>query len=155
MHESVARARMLLHPLLLILLLQVPMLLLLMHLPMLLMLMHMPLLLLLLIVMSLLHLLLHLQSLGPRRPALQVVVLNRWRRSRRGQAMPKQLTLPTLCFAFHGPPPSPSHEVLHSCYNVGIMTDSCKCLSPLHLRWGSKADNAQDRGRKKSRKQHV
>ena len=59
-----------------------------------------------------------------------------------------------VCFAFHGPPPSPSsHEVLHSCYNVGRMTDSCKCLSPLHLRWGSKADNAQDRGRKKSRRQ--
>jgi hypothetical protein len=56
-----------------------------------------------------------------------------------------------VCFAFHGPPPSPSHEVLHSCYNVCRMTDSCKCLSPLHLRWGSKAENAQDRGRKKSR----
>jgi hypothetical protein len=42
-----------------------------------------------------------------------------------------------VCAAFHGPPPSPDHEVAHS---NGIKTD-CRASN---LRWATSAENKQD-----------
>jgi hypothetical protein len=39
--------------------------------------------------------------------------------------------------AFLGPPPSPKHEVLHSC-------DNPPCWRPTHLRWGTHAENLRE-----------
>lgn len=40
--------------------------------------------------------------------------------------------------AFHGPPPSPSHEAAH---NSGVRTDNCES----NLRWATRPENAADR----------
>ncbi|MFC5992893.1 HNH endonuclease [Pseudonocardia hispaniensis] len=39
--------------------------------------------------------------------------------------------------AVHGPPPTPEHEVLHSC-------DNPPCLDPAHIRWGLHIDNVRE-----------
>ena len=44
-----------------------------------------------------------------------------------------------ICRAHHGAPPTPSHESAHSCGN-----GHRGCISPKHLRWATRAENASD-----------
>ncbi len=53
-----------------------------------------------------------------------------------------------VALAFLGPPPAGHDHVLHSCNNP-------KCLSPLHLRWGTHADNTKDRIQKWQKKKST
>lgn len=45
-----------------------------------------------------------------------------------------------VCEAANGPPPSPSHEVAHSCGN-----GHGGCISPKHVRWATRGENARDK----------
>ncbi len=45
-----------------------------------------------------------------------------------------------VCERIHGPKPSPSHEVAHSCGNGHLL-----CCSPKHLRWATRAENHADK----------
>ncbi|MDB5531588.1 MAG: hypothetical protein JWR51_4691 [Devosia sp.] len=44
-----------------------------------------------------------------------------------------------VCIEAHGAPPTPSHQALHSCTN-----GKRGCVNPMHLRWGTAQDNADD-----------
>lgn len=44
-----------------------------------------------------------------------------------------------VCTITHGPKPIPTHEVLHSCAQGHL-----GCVTPKHLRWGSRKENSAD-----------
>lgn len=43
-----------------------------------------------------------------------------------------------VCEMYHGPRPTPAHEVAHNC---GVRA----CVNPAHLRWATRADNHADK----------
>jgi hypothetical protein len=45
-----------------------------------------------------------------------------------------------VCMEVHGAPPSPKHEVAHSCGKGHL-----GCVNPKHLRWATQSENMQDR----------
>lgn len=45
-----------------------------------------------------------------------------------------------MCEHRHGPPPTPKHEVAHSCGNGHL-----GCVNPSHLRWATSAENHADK----------
>lgn len=47
-----------------------------------------------------------------------------------------------MCAIAHGEPLDPSHEVAHRCGNGAL-----GCVNPLHLRWATPRENAQDKRR--------
>lgn len=44
-----------------------------------------------------------------------------------------------ICEAVNGPPPTEHHEAAHSCGNGHL-----SCITPRHLRWATRKENAQD-----------
>lgn len=46
-----------------------------------------------------------------------------------------------VCWAFHGPAPSPGMVVMHTC-------NKPTCLCPMHLKWGTQKENSQGRKKK-------
>lgn len=51
----------------------------------------------------------------------------------------KQSAHRVICERVNGPAPSPSHEAAHTCGNGHL-----GCVSPAHLKWKSRKENAQD-----------